>query len=118
MFAKVIRERTGDFDIYEGVSLPEGEPLSARHVSRSSVYDDKGERVGFRVVLHRDSGDSVSVEIPQDGDVVYIENDRGDTVETVHWPPRAVSRLHDWKRRRRSHGKVQTQAGPEALRRP
>jgi hypothetical protein len=83
MYVKVMRRGRFGFGLHEvEPPLPQ-----TQHVVVSEVEVD-GEVIGVSVELcYNDLTKNFTVQLPRDGDIVYFENDKGDTVESLHWPP-------------------------------
>ena len=83
-YIKIKIGRDGDaFEVY-----PCGH-YTVTHVHEGSQAIERGLETspGVRLDL---SNPHRTLRLPQDGTVAYVMNDRGDTIDTYRWPPRAA----------------------------
>lgn len=90
MLVKVTGRRDG-----AGTLCDLGPPLPCRRVDWLPIVDMEGREIGLRVELVYFDGQRAQFELPRDGNRVWVMNTRGDTVDSIPWPPRDHSNNKD-----------------------
>lgn len=77
----------------ESERMFECEDIDITRTFEGSVAHKQGiEPLGVKVQL---SPSGRILRLPQDGDVIYITNDAGDTINTIRWDPKATGVLKE-----------------------